>query len=219
MISGKDRMKPVWAAAVIAVWLAIVGVLVPAHAAAAQTNDLRDFRIGMPVSALPASGYGGLACAADPQKRLSAWNDYERCPASADGMRAIGFRYGDDGPGGEDKTQVAGHPVELALLIDNSGQVAGIRIDTDPHARLYLYKKAFLFALQVRARFGEEGWTCRQTAPASTEQPVGGVFIHEHCEKTTESRRYLLDRELFRDPSKDLRDYTSATQLTILRAG
>ena len=51
------------------------------------------------------------------------------------------------------------------------------------------------------------------------EQPVGGVFIHEHCEKTTESRRYLLDRELFRDPSKDLRDFTNATQLTILRAG
>ncbi len=114
------------------------------------------------------------------------------------------FRYDDGGPGGEDKTQVAGHPVELALLIDNTGEVAGIRIDTDPHARLYLHKKAFLFALQVRARFGEEGWTCRQTEPAPTEQPVGGVFIHEHCEKTTESRRYLLDRELFRDPSKDL---------------
>jgi hypothetical protein len=197
----------------------IAASLLPACAIASPQNDLRDIRIGMQVSELPRSGYGGFACEADPRKQLSGWEAYQTCPASADGTYAVSFRYDDGGPGGEDKTEVAGHPVELALLIDNNGQVAGIKIDTDPHARLYMHKKAFLFALQVRARFGEEGWTCQQTAPAPTEQPVGGVFIHEHCEKTTDARRYLLDRELFRDPSKDLRDFTNATQLTILRAG
>ncbi len=200
--------------------LAVIAVLsAPACAAAAPQNDLRDFRIGMPVTALPSSGYGGFACEADPRKQLSAWDAYQTCPISEDGTRAVAFRNDGGGPGGEDKTEVAGQPVQLALLIDNNGEVAGIKIDTDPHARLYLHKKAFLFALQVRARFGEDGWTCRRTAPTPTEQPVGGVFIHEHCEKTTESRRYLLDRELFRDPSKDLSDFTNATQLKILRAG
>jgi hypothetical protein len=213
MMGGNDGMKLTCAVAVIA------ASLVPACAVAATQNDLRDIRIGMLVSALPRSGYGGFACEADPQHQLSGWEAYQTCPASADGTYAVSFRYDDGGPGREDKTEVAGHPVELALLIDNSGQVAGIKIDTDPHARLFMHKKAFLFALQVRARFGEEGWTCHQTTPAPMEQPVGGVFIHEHCEKTTESRRYLLDRELFRDPSKDLRDFTNATQLTILRAG
>jgi hypothetical protein len=196
----------------------IAVLLAPACALGATQNDLRDFRIGMPVSAFPSSGYGGFACEADQSKKLSNWDAYQTCPASADGTHAVSFRY-DDGSGGENKTQVAGQPVELALLIDHDGQLAGIRIDTDPNASLYIHKKAFLFALQVRARFGEDGWTCRQTPPTPTEQPVGGVFIHEHCEKITESRRYLLDRELFRDPSKDLRDFTNATQLTILRAG
>jgi hypothetical protein len=206
---------------VVGMLLGSVGAVMAPQAVAAPQNDLREIRIGMPVSALPSSGYGGFACEADPSKKLLAWDGYQSCPSSADGTRAVSFRYDDGGSGGDEsgRTQVAGQPVELALLIDNNGQVAGIKIDTDPHARLYFHKKAFLFALQVRSRFGEDGWTCRQTAPTPTEQPVGGVFIHEHCEKTTASRHFLLDRELFRDPAKDLRDFTNATQLTILPAG
>ena len=110
-----------------------------------------------------------------------------------DGTRAVGFRYGPGGSPSDDvKTEVGGQPVTLALLIDDHAQVAGIRIETDPHARLYLHKKAFLFALQARARFGEEGWTCQQMMPTPAQQAVGGVFIHEHCEKITASRRFTL---------------------------
>ncbi len=172
----------------------------------------------MPVTALPASGYSGFACAGDPLKKLAAWNAYQACPVGPDGMRAVTFRYGAP-PEDDDKTRVGGQPVNLALLIDYKAQVGGIRIETDPTARPYLRKRAYLFALQVKARFGEEGWSCQKAAPTPTEQPVGGVFIHEHCEKTTQSRHFLLDRELFRDPEKDLRELTDATQLTILRAG
>ena len=46
--------------------------LIPVCAAAAPQTDLREFRVGMPVSSLPQSGYGGFACAADPAKRLGA---------------------------------------------------------------------------------------------------------------------------------------------------
>ena len=185
-------------------------------AAPADQNDLREFRIGMPVSALPQSGYGAFACATDPSRKIEDWGDYKACPAEPGGLRAVSFRYdfGDDGA----RTIVGGQPVTLALLIDDSAEVAGLRIETDPHARLYLHKKAYLFALQVRARFGDEGWTCRKAGPTATEQPIGGVFIHEHCEKATETRRFLLDRQLFRDPAKDLPDFTDATQLTILKA-
>jgi hypothetical protein len=195
--------------------------LLPAAAGATgQQSDLREFRVGMPVSELPRSGYGGFACAADPSKKLSAWGDYKACPASPDGNHAVSFRYGGDGSGDEggDKTQVGGQPVNLALLIDDDAVVSGLRIDTDPHARLYLHKKAYLFALQARARFGEDGWTCRKADPTSTEQPIGGVFVNEHCEKVTATRHFVLDRQLYRDPAKDLRDFTDATQLTILRA-
>jgi hypothetical protein len=202
--------------------------VLPLCAAAAEQNDLREFRIGMPVSALPATGYAGFTCASDTldklsEQKLSGWSDYRACPVQPDGNHAVSFRYGNgEASSGDDdgeKTQVSGQPVNLALLIDDNARVAGIRIETDPRARLYLRKKAFLFALQVRARFGEDGWTCRQTAPTPTEQPVGGVFIHEHCEKVTPSRHFVLDRQLFRDPAKDLRDTTDATQLTIGREG
>ena len=46
----------------------VAALLVPVCADAAAGNDLRDFRIGMPVSALPTSGYGEFACAADPSE-------------------------------------------------------------------------------------------------------------------------------------------------------
>jgi hypothetical protein len=195
----------------VAVMLALCAAGAPA-----QQNDLRELRVGMPVSALPQTGYGAFACASDPSRKIADWRDYMACPAAADGLRAVSFRY--DTGGEDDQTIVGGQPVTLALLIDESAEVAGLRIETDPRARLYLHKKAYLFALQVRARFGDEGWTCSQAQPTLTEQPIGGVFIHEHCEKATESRRFLLDRQLFRDPAKDLREFTDATQLTILKA-
>jgi hypothetical protein len=195
---------------------AAVAILLLPSVSLAQQNDLREFRIGMPVSALPESGYSGFACAADPAQTLSAWGEYKTCPVGTDGTRAVSFRY-DRSNMPEGETVVGGQPVTLALLIDDQAEVAGLRIETDPHARLYLRKKAHLFALQVRARFGEDGWTCRKMEPTATEQPVGGVFFHDHCEKVTATRRFVLDRELFRDPVKPLTEFTDATQLTILK--
>jgi len=195
-----------------------VAILMPICALAAPQNDLREFRVGMPVSSLPQSGYGGFACAADPTKTLPGWDDYKACPVDPDGAHAVSFRYAGGAAGDEDggKTEVGGQPVNLALLISDNAQVTGLRIDTDPHIRLYLHKKAYLFALQVRARFGEDGWACRKAEPTPTEQPIGGVFVNEHCEKETATRHFVLDRELYRDPAKDLRDFTDATQFAIL---
>jgi hypothetical protein len=207
-IDGNDIMNivyPVLAAA----------MLMPVGAAAAQQNDLREFHVGMPVSSLPQSGYGEFACIADPAKKLSGWGDYKACPVGADRTYALSFRYADGGEG-DSKTEVAGQPVNLALLISDNAQVTGLRIETDPHTRLYLHKKAYLFALQVRARFGEDGWTCRKAEPTATEQPIGGVFVKEHCEKETATRHFVLDRALYRDPAKELSDFTDATQFAIL---
>src|SRR3954468_12899159 len=191
-------------------------ILLSPLTAVAEQNDLREFRVGMPVSALPKSGYDSFACAAEPTKTLSGWSDYSICAAGPNGARAVSFRY-DSSVTSDGGTVVAGQPVTLALLIDDQAQVVGLRIATDPHTRLYLHKKAHLFAVQVRARFGEDGWTCRKIEPTATEQPVGGVFFHDHCEKVTATRRFVLDRELFRDPVKPLTEFTDATQLTILK--
>lgn len=107
----------------------------------------------------------------------------------------------------------------LTLLIGGEGVVDGLTIETDPEARLFLRKKAFLFADQVKARYGEDGWACESAPPAADEEPVGGVFVKERCEKTAGERRLILDRRLFRRPGQELKDFVGATRLTILRAG
>jgi hypothetical protein len=109
--------------------------------------------------------------------------------------------------------------VSLALLIGDDARVDGIRIRTDPGGPLYLRKKAFLFADQVKARYGEQGWTCSDAQPGPDEAPIGDVFVKRHCEKTADGRHLVLDQELYRHQDQKLRDFVGGTQLTILRAG
>jgi hypothetical protein len=201
---------------------ALAAVFLAAPAAAAEENELRDLRVGMEARELPRSGYLGFTCADPPGTALPDWRDYARCPPDAAGRRAVRFRY-DDAANPQalvnDKyegTKVGGHPVLLTLLIGEGGRVDGLRIETDPSARLFLRKKAFLFGELAKARFGEDGWACTSAQPTGDAQPVGGVFVQEHCEKTTPTRRYVLDRALFRRPGQELRDFVSRSRLEIL---
>jgi len=205
--------------------LGLAGIILALPVAAQEQTDLRDFRVGEPVRSLPSSGYIGFACADAPGEKLSGWAEYAKCPRDATGLHAVGFRYDPvANPMGRindsyEGTRVAGQPVLLALLISDNGVVDGIRIATDPQARLYLRKKAFLFGLQVRARYGEDGWHCRQDPPAAGEEPVGGVFIKEHCDKVAGTRHLVVDRELYRRTDQKLKDFVGGSQVLILLAG
>ena len=171
--------------------------------AAAQDlgGDLRDIRLGKPVTDLPDAGYVNLG-----------WRD---CPADASGFHAIKFGY--DPVTSPDGTIVAGHPVALTLLVDNAGTVSGLRIETDPKARLYVRKKAFLFGIQVKSRYGLDGWSCTQAQPSAGEQPIGGVYVRERCTKTTHERSLVVERNLFRRPDQDMKNFVDETRTTILR--
>jgi hypothetical protein len=193
-----------------------------AAASADDRNDLREFRIGMKVDELPKSGYLGFTCAAQPNQELSGWQDYRQCPATEEGFREVRFRYDDStNPLAKindayEGTRVGGHPVLVSVLLSDSGTVAGLHIETDPKARLYLHKKAFLLGMQAKTRYGEDGWACTEGQPSENQQPVGGVFVREHCEKTTQDRRIVVERDLFRDPAKDLKQFVDDTRITIL---
>jgi hypothetical protein len=197
--------------------IATGGVLVAAQAIAQDSygNDLRDIRIGIAVSDLPAAGYADFSCAAGAIK-LSGWSDWRNCPAGADGLRALRFGY--DPATSRDGTIVAGHPAILTALIDDAGTVAGLKIETDPKARLYVRKKAFLFGLQVQARYGSDGWSCTQAPPQAGEEPVGGVYVKERCTKTVQGRAVVIERNLFRPAGKDEKSFVDETRVTILRA-
>jgi hypothetical protein len=177
-------------------------------------NDLRDIRLGIPATDLPEAGYVNFACAADPQKALTAWTGWHDCAADASGFHAIKFGY--DPATSRDGTIVAGHPAILTLLVDDAGIVSGLRIETDPKARLYIRKKAFLFGIQVKSRYGLDGWSCTQAQPDAAEQPVGGVLVRERCTKTIPHRSIVVERNLFRKPEQDIKSFVDETRMTIL---
>lgn len=223
---GNACRKSVAPAAIAAAALAFL-VHATGHAAAADRdarNDLREFRVGMMVAELPGQGYVDLVCAGDPARTLRGWSEHATCPADEQGRHGVRFRF-DDATNPRvvfgDKyegTKVAGHPVLLTLLIGDDERVEGLVIETDPAARLYLRKKAFLLANQVKARYGEDGWVCRSDPPAANEVAVGGVLIKEHCEKEADGRRLVLDRRLLRPAGEELKAFVGSTRLVVLLA-
>ena len=210
---------------------ALLLALAAACPAAAQSppgtpeNDLREFRIGMTADEMPRAGYLGFACADDAARKLDGWQGYRQCPAEASGWHAVRFQYDEAANplakinGLYEGTKVGGHPVLLTALMGDDARLKGLVIETDPAARLYLRKKAFLFGEQVRARYGGAGWSCANREPAADQEPVGGVFMNEHCEKVTPDRKLTLDRMLFRRAGQDLKDFVSRSRLEILGQG
>ena len=153
--------------------LTLVALALTVRLADAQDQpdrDLRDIRVGMPVASISDAGYADLVCANDPSRKLVQWSEWQKCPADADSLRAI--RFGFDAETSREGTLVAGHPVILTALVDGAGMIAGLKVDTDPKARLYIRKKAFLLAVQFKSRYGPEGWTCTQRPPDADEEPV-----------------------------------------------
>jgi hypothetical protein len=183
-------------------------------------GDLRDLRVGMRVAELPAEGYVDLACGSN-GAQLDGWADYAGCPPDAVGLHEVTFAFapsplaalGDRWEG----TKVAGHPVIPSLLIDDAGVVQGIRIVTDPDARLYLRKKAFLLGIRVMGRYGRDGWRCVEAEPGEGRAPVGGMFIDRRCEKIFHDRRLILETDLYRAAGQEGRDFTDATRLEIFQ--
>src|SRR5262249_53787729 len=151
---GGKTMKSMHLMFAAANWLllGLAAFTAPADAQQPVGNDLRDIRVGMAVGTLPTAGYVKLTCANEPGHGIAAWTDWSKCPAGHDGLHAIGFDY--DPATSREGTIVAGHPALLTMMVDDKGVLAGLRIETDPKARLYMHKKAFLFGIQVKSRYG-----------------------------------------------------------------
>lgn len=183
-----------------------------ASARAEDNEDLRGVRIGMTIAEMPDTGYRDFACATAPPKTLAGWNEWRACPPDAEGARALRVAY--DRPG-QDNTLIAGHPVDLTLSFDDGGRLARILIETDNHVPRYLHKKAYLLGLQAKARYGDDGWDCRDQAAAVGEEPIGATFLKQHCEKSVDERRLTIDRGLFRRAGSDPKDFVSETRVSI----
>jgi hypothetical protein len=201
------------AATLAAVWLSLA--VQPAFPQLEPDYDLRDITVGMPVAEIPNAGYVNLTCANDTTRKLEAWSAWRECPLDTDATHAIRFDF--DPNTSREGTKVAGHPVILTALIDDKGALSGLKIDTDPKARLYMKKKAFLLGVQVKARYGAEGWACTQRPPELSEQPVGGIYLSESCRKAIQGRVVIVERDLFRRSDQDPKNFVDQTRVKITR--
>ena len=129
-----------------------------------------------------------------------------RSPSSIDDSLAARAALGDK-LGGHQGRRPPGDP----LAPDRrQGVVQGLRIVTDPEARLYLKKKAFLLPIRVMGRYGRDGWDCIDAQPGEGRPPVGGMFIDRHCEKTFHDRRLVLETDLYRTAGQSGQEFTDA---------
>ena len=197
--------------------LVFAATIVAAVPAMATAGDLRDINVGMAITGVPDEGYINLTCVGDKTHRLAEWAQWPTCPAGADKLTGIQFEY--DRATAREGTMVAGHPAVLTVMIDKDAKIAALTIETDPKARLYLKKKAFLLGLQAKSRYGEDGWSCTQAQPSGGKQEVGGVFVDERCTKTTDGRAIEIERHLYREPNKDIKEFTDESRITIRRVG
>lgn len=202
---------------------ALTSLQATANAPSAR-SDLRDLRVGMPATALPAQGYVELICANNPDQKLNSWSEYSLCRADDKGRYDIGFKFDEStnvlGPL-DDKytgTRVGGHPVILTLTINSAARVTGLEIKTDPKARLSLRKRAFLLARQAMNFYGSNGWKCESQRPGASEAPIGSVFIKERCEKAFPDKNVIVERQFFRPIDTDIRNLVSTSEITVLDA-
>lgn len=178
-----------------------------------ETYDLRRIRVGMSVQELPEAGFAGFRCTAEPAIEPDGFGGFRQCPADAAGTRALQFGY--DPASDPEGTMVAGHPVVLSLRVDASGRVTALVIRTDPQARLYKRKKAFLLGAQALLRYGEQGWQCTHGQPGAQLGEVGGVFVDDRCEKKLADRTVTVERHLYRRADQDAAHFVSESVVEV----
>jgi hypothetical protein len=209
------------AATIAAAWLG------DARAAdtAGGAGEIRGLAVGVQAATLPTRGLAGIACAATGEALAEGWAGFARCPAAGpDGLREVGVRYDEAAAqpwaaanDAWEGTKLAGHPVLLSVLVADDGTVEAVRAVTDPEARLFHKKKAYLLGIRVMGRYGRDGWACADDPPAEGRTPVGGMLIARTCAKDLGDRRLVLRTDLYRAPGQEGREFTDATRFEIWR--
>jgi hypothetical protein len=202
-----------------------------ATAVFAQTPDpdeIHGLKLGLVAQTMTLDGWGQLACGSNggpPHQDLDAWTDFKKCQPEASGLHEIAARFDDEDEYvakalGEPSyaaqrtgTRVAGHPVVLSALFDDSGILRGIRMVSDQRATPPERRMAHLLGVAVINRYGTDGWACMDLPPAEGESAVGGVFIKQRCEKTLPGHVLTVETHFLRKPGEhdidpDTHEYT-----------
>jgi len=216
--------------AIIASMVSLLGFAIP-HALAQKPDpgEIHGLRLGLKAPSMTMDGFGELACGSNggpPRQRIDDWTAFGKCPAEPSGLHEVYARFDDeaefigraiDDPlyaGSRTGTRVAGHPVVLSVLFDDGGGLRGLRFVSDPRASPVERRMAQLLRLAIINHYDPADWSCTDLPAEPGETPVGGIFIKQHCEKTTPERRMSLDARFLRKPGQSdidpaTGDYTS----------
>jgi hypothetical protein len=201
----------------------------PAHAQQPDPGEIHGLKLGLQAPSMTMDGFGELACGSNggpPRQRIDDWTGFGKCPAEPSGLHEVYARFDDeaefigraiDDPlyaGSRTGTRVAGHPIILSVLFDDAGVLRGLRFVSDPRAAPVERRMAQLLRLAIINHYDPADWTCTDLLAEPGETPVGGIFIKQHCEKTTQERRMTLDARFLRKPGQSdidpaTGDYTS----------
>ena len=122
-------------------------------------TELRDISLGMHIENLPNNHFKNYICVND-KKGIDKLNNYKQCGSNKKGMYEVGLEF--DTSDNEwahnneslEGTTVAGYPVILSILIDENSLIQGIRAFTDPEARSYLKRQAYLLSKRIKSHYG-----------------------------------------------------------------
>jgi len=218
------------------IWLAFVAVaalVLGAGLARAEDQparaDIWSLKLGTLVAALPRDAFVDYACGSNggpPQQPLAGWSDNEKCRPEPNGLREVYFRYDDELEYSAKAhraqtliakysgTKVMDFPVILSALFDGGVTLAGLRIVTDPRANPQERKKAYTLSNFFKARYGNDGWECTDTPPASGESPVGALYVNQRCTKLVKGdMRAVLETRFLRKPGQA--EFSSSGKLTV----
>jgi hypothetical protein len=198
---------------------------VAAGTAQAQTKrdpgEIHGLKLGLDAKTMTLEDWGELDCGSNggpPRQKLDGWSDFAKCRPEASGLHEVAARFEDEaeyiGKAIDDPmyasqrtgTRVAGHPVILSALFDDSGILRGIRFVTDPRATPLERRMAHMLRLAIMNHYDMDGWACTDSPPAGGETPVGGVFVKQRCKKITPERAMSVEAQFLRKPGQNAVD-------------
>ena len=185
-------------------------------------TELREISLGMHVKDIPNNRFKNYICVGNVQS-LNILINFKQCSPDSQDLYEVGLEY-DTSENEWAKineklagTTIGGHPVVLSILIDQQGLVQGIRAYTDPDARAYLKRQAYLLSRRVKSHYGTDNWECTDKKPGTDgNKPLGPVFVDQRCTKTFDDKRITVESKFYRAPNQTGKDYTNSSHMEIM---
>jgi hypothetical protein len=211
----------------IARWLAIIvtgcaTLPTVSHAEERPTRStIWDIHLGDTASSIP-NEYVNYACGTNggpPSLPLPNFAAFKKCKPDANGLHEVYFEYDDEleyaARALENRLDIMRYagttafefPIVASVLFDDSGQVRGERMITDPRQQVSRDRLEFWeLANFLKQNFGDDPWTCTDLPPSEGEMPVGTKFMKTRCEKTVAGKHLVVEQRFFQKKGQQLVD-------------